>query len=366
MMTIPEGIRSFGSAHRYYQGPGACRLVGNIAATLGSRAVLICDAIVQKIVEQTIREACEKSGVLLRTVLTEGEVTHPVIDRCIAEATANDYRPDLVIAAGGGKSVDSGKAVTHALGTALVVISTAASNDGPCSKNYVFYDDKHHMLSVEHLPRNPDAVIVDTDVLIQAPEVFLLSGIGDALTKLYEGDQCRLTNSTNSFGGVSTIAASVLAQACDRVIREDAVAGLLAARQKTVNPAFERLTEALVLLSGLAFENSGLSVAHSMTRGLPTCADIASVQHGLQVAYGLLVQFKLEGRDQAFFNNQLAFYRSIGLPTTLVELGAKTVTDSLLQAIAEGTMTSPHIKKFQRALSATDFVEAMREVELTR
>jgi glycerol dehydrogenase len=173
----------------------------------------------------------------------------------------------------------------------------------------------------------------------------------------------RGANGLNLFGGRNTIAAEQISIACDRVIRADAEAGLQALAQRAPDAAFERLTEALVLLSGLAFENSGLSLAHSITRGLPLVAGTETTLHGFHVGYGLLVQWILEGRDEAFLREQLAFYRRIGLATRLQELGVADADDTTLQTIATGTMKSPHLHHFDRPLQAADFLGAMQRLE---
>lgn len=352
-------IRAFGAAHRYYQGPGALALAGAAAASLGRRAVLVCDVIVRDLVQETVRRGCEVEGVELHWLEVRGDVTRAAVRSLVSDAGG----ADVVLAAGGGKGVDTGKAVSRELGARLVVIPTSASNDGPCSESFVYYDDQHRMESVEHLPRNPDVVIVDTAVLARAPQALLVSGIGDALCKLYEGDQVRAAGGRNLFGGRSTLAAEQLSQACDRAIRANAVEGLRSAATGRPDEAFERLVEALVLLSGLAFENSGLSIAHSMTRGLTRVPAIAVTLHGQQVAYGLLVQLVLEGRSRDFLHEQLRFHRSVGLATCLRELGVERVDDAVIGLIAGGTMTAPHLKHFSRSLQAADFAAAMRELE---
>ncbi|MDQ2150655.1 glycerol dehydrogenase [Alcaligenaceae bacterium C4P045] len=356
-------IRAFGAAHRYYQGTGAVALIGECVASLGRHPVLVCDMIVRDLVHAGVVASCAAQSQSLRWLEVRGDVTRAAVAALCVAARAEGATPDVVIAAGGGKGVDTGKAVARELGARLVVLPTSASNDGPCSKAFVFYDDHHNLLSVEQLARNPDAVVVDTRFLVRAPRALLVSGIGDALCKLYEGDQTRLAGGRNLFGGVSTIAAEQLSVACDRVIRTDAEAALSALGTAEPNAAFERLTEALVLLSGLAFENSGLSIAHSMTRGLPRVPALGAALHGLQVAYGLYVQWQLEGRPEAFMAEQARFYRAIGLPRTLAELGASQVDDAMIASIAEGTMQSPHLKHFQRPLAQADFVAAMQRVE---
>ena len=63
---------------------------------------------------------------------------------------------------------------------------------------------------------------------------------------------------------------------------------LRAADAGTPTAAFERLLEATILLSGLAFENGGLSVAHSLTRGTSALHAIHEhgALHGEEVAFG--------------------------------------------------------------------------------
>jgi len=358
-----NGIRAFGAARRYYQGPGALRLVGEVSAQLGKAPLLVCDPIVHDLLFAQASASCQARGQKLEWARVNGEVTRAAVADLIREARQQGCQTDIVLAAGGGKGVDTGKAVARELGARLVVLPTSASNDGPCSKAFVFYDDHHRMESVEQLSSNPDAVIVDTNILVRAPRALLVSGIGDALCKLYEGEQARKAGGRNLFGGTATIAAQHLSLACEQVIREDAVPGLRAVGAGRPDAAFERLTEALVLLSGLAFENSGLSIAHSMTRGLPLIDGTASTLHGQHVAYGLLVQFLLEGRSAGFMAAQIRFYRSVGLPVTLRELGATDVGAASMEQVAKGTMSSPHINHFQRPLSSDDFLAAMQQLE---
>ncbi|MDZ4360013.1 MAG: iron-containing alcohol dehydrogenase, partial [Variovorax sp.] len=140
-------LRVFGAPLRYIQGPGALDSVGAQAALTGRVALLVADRVVLQLVEDKVRASCEAAGVRLEVALFSGEVTPPEIDRLCAQVRA--LAPTAVIAAGGGKGIDIGKAVAHALGAEVVSVPTVASNDAPTSKIYVVYDDSHRLLAVE-------------------------------------------------------------------------------------------------------------------------------------------------------------------------------------------------------------------------
>ena len=354
-------LRVFGAPLRYIQGPGALDSVGAQAALTGRVALLVADRVVLQLVEDKVRASCDAAGVRLEVALFSGEVTPPEIDRLCDQVRA--LAPTAVIAAGGGKGIDIGKAVAHALGAEVVSVPTVASNDAPTSKIYVVYDDSHRLLAVEHMDRNPSAVIVDTELIARAPARLLLAGIGDAISKTFEVEQCQRAGGANIYGGAGTLAASALAALCYDMLRANAPAALRAVERQQPDAALENCVEAAVLLSGMCFENGGLSIAHAMTRGLTAVRGARDALHGLQVAYGLLVQLVLEERDLAFVQELVGFYRSIGLPTALADLGVPAPTEAEIQQIAELTMTAPHVRNFQRPLDAAQIAAAIHGIE---
>lgn len=355
-------LKVFGAPGLYVQGPGALRELGRLITPVGSRALLVSDRIMSGMLAPRIAPLLEAENIVFAATGFDGDVTHANVDRMVADGAS--LAPDVVIAAGGGKGMDAGKAVCRAFGARLISLPTAASNDGPTSRNFVFYDDHHKLLSVEKLVRNPDLVLVDTDLIIKAPAALLVSGIGDALVKRFEAEQVVGADGPNMFGARATLASLTLAQRCDEVLRADAVAALAAVRTGQPAPAFERVIEACFLLAGLGFEGSGLSIAHAMTRGLSAIPATAAALHGCQVAYALLVQFMLERRPPGFMAEQFAFYREVGLPISLRDLGLASAGRSDLEVISELSHRAPHTRNFERALTPADFVAAIEQLEV--
>ncbi|WP_376100971.1 glycerol dehydrogenase (plasmid) [Roseomonas sp. CCTCC AB2023176] len=352
----------FGSPRRYVQGPGALRAVGTEAARLGRSIGLVADAQVMDLVGSTVAAAAQEAGLHFRALPFTGEVTLPEIERLVA-ACRGAEPPDVIVAAGGGKGIDTGKAVSSRLGARLITLPTVASNDSSTSHIMVLYDADHRLTGVERLPANPDAVIADTAVIARAPRVLLLAGIGDTVAKRFEAEACSAAGGVNMFGGTPPRMALAIAEASWEILRADASAALDVAGGGTPTPALERVVEACLLMSGLAFESGGLSIAHAMTRGLTAVEPIAGVLHGLQVAYGVLVQVALDRSRGDELADLLSFYAEVGLPRSLGDLGMPDPGGNVLSAIAGPTIAAPHTRNFGRVLAEADLVTAMSHLE---
>jgi len=351
----------YGSPARYVQGRGVLARAGQELAAFGKSAVLLVDPLIRASIGTALEQSCVAAGMTVAVHDFGGECGPPEVERLTR--AVGTFRPELVVTAGGGKCLDTGKALANAIGARVATVPTIASNDSPTSHVYVLYDEHHRLLRVERLPRNPDLVLVDLDVIANAPAPLLLAGIGDAFVKRYEVEQAVKNRGVNVFGSSPSIAALAMARACDEVLRADAAAALAAVRAKTVDDALARVVEACVLMSGLSFESGGLCIAHAMTRGLSAVKAVAHAMHGYQVAYGVTVQLVLERRDAAFMADHAAFFRRIGLPLTLADLGLRHPTEEDLGTIADLTLAAPHMKNFERPVPRDEMLAAMRGLE---
>ena len=352
--------RIFGSPHRYIQGPDALEALPALTNGLGARAVLITDPPVWNLMRPRI-EAAYGTNAAPPVVLADAEITY----QTIADATtqAEVHRPTVVLGAGGGKALDIAKGVANSLHIPIITLPTIASTDAPTSKVYVVYNAQHELVGVEHMDRNPAAVVVDTRLIIKAPVRFLLAGIGDAIAKKFEAEASLNAGALNLHGTPPLQIAAHLADACYRILRDNAEEAVAAVSHGEVTPAFENTVEAGILLAGLAFENSGLSFAHAMTRGLSAASATGRTLHGEQVAYALLVQLILERRPAEFLEDLLVFYRRIGLPDGLRALAGVSVPSDEINLMASRTMEAPHTQKMPYRVTHAAIVDAMLRLE---
>jgi glycerol dehydrogenase len=240
----------------------------------------------------------------------------------------------VIVGAGGGKVLDTARAVAADLGLPVVNCPTVASSDAPCSALSVIYTEEGVFHEYRFYRKNPDLVLVDTQVIAHGPPRLLVAGMGDALATWFEAQTCVAGHVRNMRGGASTRSALALAELCYRTLLDDGESALRAVRQRVVTPALERLVEANTLLSGLGFESSGLAAAHAVHNGLTAAPATHAFFHGEKVAYGLLVQLVLEGQPRLVLDQVLHFASQVGLPITLAEIGLAELPRELLQQVA--------------------------------
>lgn len=356
MQLFDTRVAVFGAPGRYIQGPGAIRLTGDCAATLDAPVALVMDAAIRDIVLTGIGPGCAAAGVEVVPLPFAGDIGPGTAAALHAQLGAGRH---TVVAAGGGRAIDAGKALAERLGGGLITLPTAASNDAPTSKNFVLYDEHHHLVEVRNLMRNPDFVIVDTEILSRAPRALFRLGLGDAIAKRFEAEACHTAQGPNMFMARGTRLAGAIADSCYATLLRHGAGAWSVAGTGTVTEDFEAAVEAMILMAGLGFENGGLSIPHALTRGIPLLPGGALVPHGLQVAWGLLVHLELLEKEVP--PDLLSLYRVTGLPLSLADLGLSA--DGDLTAMAEATLEARHAKNMPFAVDAATLIAAIRKAE---
>lgn len=352
-------ISIFGAPSRYIQGPGAIDQLAALSAPDGKCPAIIVDADVLPFIEKSLEAGfAGKPHVILPF---RGEVTRPAIAALAADAGKAGV--DLVIGIGGGKGLDIAKGVARTLGLRFASVPSIASNDSPTGRAMAIYDDDHVLVAIDTMEQHPVFVLADTTLIAQAPARFLRSGIGDAIAKKFEAERAAADGSTNFFGAKATHMALAIGDACYKTLRRFGVAGMAAAEAHRPDEAFEAVVEANVLMSGLAWENGGLSFAHAVVRGLARARGIKAMPHGEHVAYATLVQLAIERRDDAYIRDVIGFLVDVGLPTTLAALGMDDATAVEIDEIAHLTTIGPAGGIINVSANEREIAAAIRRIE---
>ena len=246
------------------------------------------------------------------------------------------HQADFIIGTGGGKSLDLAKLLAQRCNLPIVTIPTSAATCAAWTGLSNIYSDRGAFLYDVPLTRCPDLLILDYDLIATAPQRTLVAGIGDAIAKWYEA-------SVSSGHSENTLLIAAVQQA--RVLRDILFQKSALALQNPGSQVWREVVDATILLAGVIGGLGGAQcrtvAAHAVHNGLTHVDPEHHTLHGEKVAYGILVQLRLEEMLQ---NNQLAtaarqqllkFYGEIGLPTTLADLGLENITLKDLQRAAE-------------------------------
>lgn len=355
-------VRTVISPGRYVQAKGAIARLGEFTAPIGTTPIVVADDVVWGIVEEPVRASFEAAGL---TVVRESfgrYATKGEVDRLVT--AIQDAGADVAIGIGGGSTIDAVKAAGHLAGIRWVSAPTVASTDAPASALSVIYTEEGEFEEYRFFPHNPDLVLVDTQLVANAPVKFLVAGVGDALATWLEARATQRAHATTMAGGLQTETALALARLSWDLIWENALPAIAAVQDDLVTPAVEKLVEANTLLSGLGFESGGLAAAHAIHNGLTAAPQTHGLTHGQKVNIGSLAQLVLEGAPTEEIRDFIVFTTKVGLPNTLTEIGLKTTDVEDLQRVAElSVVEGETIHNMPFPVTAADVVDALRSIE---
>lgn len=319
------------SPGEYIQGAGELGRLAGYYSQLGSKkAYLIVDGFILDKYRATITGSFDEKNIPYDIEPFGGECSKAEIDAHGKKLQG----ADAVIGIGGGKTLDTAKAVGFYASLPAIIVPTAASNDAPCSRLSVVYKENGEFDFYLMLKKNPDMVIMDTEVIANAPPRYLAAGIGDALATFYEASAAIRSNALTMTGGHSTQTAAALARLCLDTLFKDGVKAMKAVECKTCTHALENVIEANTYLSGIGFESCGLAAAHAIHNGMTKLEETHKLLHGEKVAFGTLTQLVLENYSIDEIKKVIKLCRTVGLPTCFKDLGIEGVTDERLLEVA--------------------------------
>jgi len=334
-LSVANGIQQHAIAPAaVLRGDGAWIEALDAVARLSQQPLLLGRSSATRALRHNLGSDLQQRGLAVQAAELEYDCCEQDLQRLSGDLQARSC--DAVVAIGGGKVLDAGKLLAHRHGLACITVPTSAATCAGWTALANLYSPEGAFEGDVALDRCPDLLVFDHQLVRQAPNRTLASGIADAMAKWYEAS----VSSGASSDGVVQQAVQMA-----RVLRDQL---LLEARQAMAQPggeAWVRVAEACGLTAGLIGGIGGARcrtvAAHAVHNGLTQLAASHGHLHGEKVGFGILVQLRLE---EVIEGNRLAgqarrqllpLFQELGLPVSLNDLGLGAASLSDLQQVAE-------------------------------
>jgi glycerol dehydrogenase len=310
---------------QYVQQEGALAEAGKALAPFGRRPLVLGDALVLSIVRPTLEKQLKAAGLAPSFVLFGGECNQSEVLRLMDIAKKENL--DLIVGTGGGRGLDTSRMVANRLQFPLVTIPTSSATCSAASAAAVLYEKGVRIETING--KGAELCLVDSGIISRAPNKLLAAGMGDALSKYYEGKPI-YDNGTDH--DTPTQAAMTLSIQLREAILENGLQAMEDVQAKKNSPAVEKMVETSLLLtgviSGLGGSKFRIAVAHALLYGLTVLPQLHDNLHGETVSWGIVVQLCLEKKEKEL-DIILPFFKKLGLPLTLKDLKLENVEDPL-------------------------------------
>ena len=318
------------------KGEGILQQAGVAIARWGKHPLIVGGKHSVAVTKETLKAIAKEQSLELETAFYTPDCSESSLKQLNKKFKA--HKADFVIGVGGGKALDTAKLLGHQRNCPVVTIPTSGATCAAWTALSNIYTDAGAFQYDVSLNHCPELLILDYSLIKQAPQRTLVAGIGDAIAKWYEA-------SVSSGHSTDTLTIAAVQQA--RVLRDILFQKSAQAIADVESSEWQEVVDASVLLAGviggLGGANCRTVAAHAVHNGLTNLPAAHNILHGEKVAYGILVQLRLEemclGSQLASAARQqlLQFYEAIGLPKNLADLGLNAITIDDLKTVAEIT-----------------------------
>lgn len=272
---------------------------------------------------------------------------------------------DCIIGIGGGRVLDTTKGTADLLNIEYVTVPTVLGTCAAYTPLSAVYHPDHTFKQVDYYEKAPQLCLMDLNLLIESPKKYFMGGIGDTLAKWYEAEG--ITRHYPQELPTMVQVGLKTAKVTQESLLADSHEALASMEKGEVTDTFIRAAEAVVgvagTVGGFAGEYGRMAGAHAIHNGMSLVSETHSFEHGVKVAYGVLVQLWASG-DEEEVRKLLPFYRENNFPHRLVDFGITKDRQEKAQKIA--SFAASDSETFSLAVPGVDadlIYQSMKAVE---
>ncbi len=353
--------RSTVTLPNYMIGEDVYRKAGAILKKHGKTAVVVGGKTAMEKAADEIIESLKADGISVTgKVWFGGDSTYENVEMLKQDPAVQ--KADMILAVGGGKACDTCKVLAERTDKALFAFPTIASNCAPCTALAIMYDTQGRFKDNFYSARPPLFVFINDRIIAQAPVKYLQAGIGDALSKEAEVALAlrHVELDQNLMLGLS------LCAACTEPLLKYGEEAMKACEENRTCAALQEVALDIVISTGLVSNMTvcpefyyNTNLAHCFYYGATIFPVYHDHLHGFWVAYGVLVLLDYDNQTE-LRDRVMNFYRKVGLPVTLAQVG---LTKEDLPALADKASKVPgwHVDGYE--LTKEKFMQAVLNVD---
>jgi glycerol dehydrogenase len=344
---------------QYRRMPGLLKNSGLYIKQYGKSALLVGGETALSVSDSMIIDSLKENEIeYLGSIPYGGECSWSQINRLVD--LVQTHSPDVLVAVGGGKALDTVKAVAYVTELPVIAVPTIAATCAAATSISIIYDDEGTFIDISHKSKAPNLVLVDMEIIQKAPYRFLIAGIGDTLAKWFES-RASIQNVTPNAMNQSAVR---LAEGVYQLLLEKGEEALVAIQNGNDHPAINDVVDSIILVSGSVSGYGGddcrTAAAHAIYSGLTIFPEVHHTYHGEIVAFGILAQLVMEGKPEQEMIELVSYYKRVRLPITLNSMGISELTEDQWRQLGEVTVEIEDMENMPFTVTPEMVIEAVK------
>ena len=343
---------------KYISGADIIRTSGKLIAEYTKKPLIIGSRSALSAVLNELRAGLKENAVTAENVeIFKGFPSENQIHKYAQ--LAKKLNADAIIAAGGGRTLDTSKAAAELADIPVITIPTIAATCAAWAALTIQYDDEGSFVRPRPLKKAPVLIIADTKIILSAPERYLFAGVADTFAKFYE---VRPTSERYPESIPLDIAFYSSKVAFEK-LESNVFTALDEAKKGVFGQAAKAVVDSVVYLAGFAGsfqDNTGYySFAHPFYHISARFPNTRHKLHGEKVAYGIISQLFLEKKDRKEIIDTIRLFRKYNNAFTLKDIGLSRENTTELKALADDIKKEfPHVE-----WSTSEIVNALLDAD---
>lgn len=335
--------------------------VKKVCSPYGKRIFLIGGQVALQKGKELLKVALDESNMEIVGIRVYGhDCTQTNIQQIVDEI--ENLEVDMIFGMGGGKALDTSKAVANLLKLPIFTFPTIAATCAATTALSVIYKDNGEFDRFEFFDRPAHHTFIHLGIISGAPEKYLRAGMGDTMGKYFE---CHLSSRNDQLDHSSLLGREI-SNNCYFPVLEHGIKAYEDCMRNKVSYELEQVVLANIVTTGmvsvLVIDDYNCAIAHSVYYGLVLLEGFEEKYlHGDVVAYGILVQLAVDDQEDNLYKVR-NFMKALHMPVTLREMEINLERISLKHVLEE-IIKGPDMLHLPYKVDQDMIFNAMKKVE---